>query len=66
MSQVMDGIGVNEKIVMKRRRSWLLNESLFTITQQLHGNDVNVFTFGSQIEVTTTPDYGLTQIVLYL
>ncbi|XP_060558234.1 uncharacterized protein LOC132718536 isoform X2 [Ruditapes philippinarum] len=55
MSQVMDGIGVNEKIVMKRRRSMLLNESLFTLTHQLRGNDGNIFIFGSQIEGTTTP-----------
>ncbi|XP_060586910.1 uncharacterized protein LOC132742485 [Ruditapes philippinarum] len=55
MSQVMDGIGVNEKIVMKRRRSMLLNESLITITHRLLGNDVNIFLFGSQIEGTTTP-----------
>ncbi|XP_060556858.1 uncharacterized protein LOC132717413 [Ruditapes philippinarum] len=54
MSQVMDGIGVSEKIVMKRRRSWLLNESLFTLPHQLLGNDVNAFVFGSQIEGTTT------------
>ncbi|XP_060591537.1 uncharacterized protein LOC132746426 isoform X1 [Ruditapes philippinarum] len=55
MSQVMDRIGVNEKIVMKRRRSMLLNESLFTLGQQLRGKDINVFNFGSQIEGTTTP-----------
>ncbi|XP_060591530.1 uncharacterized protein LOC132746423 isoform X1 [Ruditapes philippinarum] len=54
MSQVMDGIGVNEKIVMKKRRSMLLKESLYTLTDQLLGKDRNVFIFGSQIEVTTT------------
>ncbi|XP_060558229.1 uncharacterized protein LOC132718534 [Ruditapes philippinarum] len=56
MSQVMDMIGVNEKIVMKRRRiSMLLNESLLTVIHQLCGNDKNVFFFGSTIEGTTTP-----------
>jgi DNA polymerase sigma len=55
LSQVMDGIGVNEMIVTKRRRSWLLNESLYTLTQQLRGNDGNIFIFGSTIEGTTTP-----------
>ncbi|XP_060556859.1 uncharacterized protein LOC132717414 [Ruditapes philippinarum] len=54
MSQVMDGIGVSEKIMMKRRRLMLLNESLFTLTHQLLGKDRNVFFFGSQIEGTTT------------
>ncbi|XP_060608374.1 uncharacterized protein LOC132760414 [Ruditapes philippinarum] len=54
MSQVMDGIGINEKIVMKRRKAMLLNESILTLTQQLRGNDVNMFNFGSQIEGTTT------------
>ncbi|XP_060591539.1 uncharacterized protein LOC132746426 isoform X2 [Ruditapes philippinarum] len=53
MSQVMDRIGVNEKIVMKRR-SLLLNESLLTLTQQLRGNDKNIFFFGSTIEGSTT------------
>ncbi|XP_060556855.1 uncharacterized protein LOC132717411 [Ruditapes philippinarum] len=54
MSQVMHGLGVNEKIVMKRRRSWLLNESILTLIQQLLGHDRNGFFFGSQIEGTTT------------
>ncbi|XP_060591533.1 uncharacterized protein LOC132746425 isoform X2 [Ruditapes philippinarum] len=54
MSRVMDGIGVNEKIVMKRRRLWLLNESILSLSQQLRGNDGNIFIFGSQIEGTTT------------
>ncbi|XP_060591536.1 uncharacterized protein LOC132746425 isoform X4 [Ruditapes philippinarum] len=53
MSQVMDMIGVNEKIVMRRRRTKLLDESLLTLTQQLVGKDWNVFIFGSQIEGTT-------------
>ncbi|XP_060581595.1 uncharacterized protein LOC132738153 isoform X2 [Ruditapes philippinarum] len=54
MSQVMDMIGVNEKIVMKRRRSNLLNESIVTVTHQVRGRDLNGFIFGSQIEGTTT------------
>ena len=53
ISQVMDEIGVNEKIVMKRRRL-LLNESLHTLTHQVMDEDVNVYIFGSQIEGTTT------------
>jgi hypothetical protein len=55
MSQVLDWIGVNEKIVMKRRRLMLLNESIYTLSQQLVGNDGNMFAFGSQTEGTTTP-----------
>ncbi|XP_060591529.1 uncharacterized protein LOC132746422 [Ruditapes philippinarum] len=54
MSQVMDLIGVNEKIVMKRRKLMLLNESLFKLSLQLIGNDLNMFLFGSQTEGTTT------------
>jgi hypothetical protein len=50
----MDRIGVNEKIVMTRRRSMLLDESLFTLTHQLRGENINVFNLGSQIEGTTT------------
>ena len=55
ISQVMDEIGVNEKIVMKRRRLTLLCESLGTLTHQLMDRDTNVYIFGSQIEGTTTP-----------
>jgi hypothetical protein len=50
----MNRIGVSEKIVMKRRRSTLLNESIITLTQQLRGNDVNMFIFGSTSEGSTT------------
>jgi hypothetical protein len=54
MSQVMDGIGVNEKIVIKRRRLMLLNESLLTLPLQLGGHTLSGFYFGSQTEGTTT------------
>ncbi|XP_060556857.1 uncharacterized protein LOC132717412 [Ruditapes philippinarum] len=55
MSQVMDRICVSEKIVMKRRISGLLRESLFAFNHKLRDKDLNVFLFGSQIEGTTTP-----------
>ncbi|XP_060591532.1 uncharacterized protein LOC132746425 isoform X1 [Ruditapes philippinarum] len=58
LSQVVGGdvMGVNEKMVKKRRRMWLLNESIFSLTQQLHGNALKWFVIGSQIEGTTTPE----------
>ncbi|XP_060599330.1 uncharacterized protein LOC132752935 [Ruditapes philippinarum] len=55
LSKVLDEIGVNERMVIKRRRLELMNETLETIGQQLltHGG-VNVYHLGSRGEGTTT------------
>ncbi|XP_060563066.1 uncharacterized protein LOC132722563 [Ruditapes philippinarum] len=56
LSEVLADIGVDERIVMKRRRTWLLMESIQNITlQQLNRND-SAYIFGSQSEGTTTID----------
>ncbi|XP_060572707.1 uncharacterized protein LOC132730740 [Ruditapes philippinarum] len=55
LSKVLDEIGVNERMVMKRRRLWLMKESIHTIGQRLIHEDVNVYSLGSRIEGTTTP-----------
>ncbi|XP_053374663.1 uncharacterized protein LOC123532409 [Mercenaria mercenaria] len=55
LSQVLDEIGVDERIVLKRRRLQLLNESLRTITQQLMNVNNSLYFFGSKTESTTTP-----------
>ncbi|XP_053392107.1 uncharacterized protein LOC128554820 [Mercenaria mercenaria] len=55
LSQVLDEIGVNERIVLKRRRLRLLRETLFTIPYQLRTYNTSVYCFGSQTESTTTP-----------
>ncbi|XP_060566824.1 uncharacterized protein LOC132725664 [Ruditapes philippinarum] len=55
LSKVLDWIGVNEITVMKRRKSVLLRDSLTTLSLKLCGHDLDTFSFGSQIEGTTTP-----------
>ncbi|XP_053399547.1 uncharacterized protein LOC123558408 [Mercenaria mercenaria] len=56
LSEVLAGIGVNEKMVLKRRRSRLLAESLDSIVQTcgVMDHDVSGYYVGSQIEGTTT------------
>ncbi|XP_060568965.1 uncharacterized protein LOC132727455 [Ruditapes philippinarum] len=55
LSKVLDEIGVNERMVIKRRRLGLMNESILTIGHRLiHEEDVNVYNLGSTIEGTTT------------
>ncbi|XP_060594782.1 uncharacterized protein LOC132749114 [Ruditapes philippinarum] len=54
LSKVLDEIGVNERMVIKRRRLQLMNETLHTITTQLSQGDANVYHLGSRVEGTTT------------
>ncbi|XP_053398821.1 uncharacterized protein LOC128556914 [Mercenaria mercenaria] len=61
LSKVLNGIGVNEIMVWKRRRTELCAESLGTIVARLHDYNVTKFHFGSRTEGTTTlgllPDF---------
>ncbi|XP_060580990.1 uncharacterized protein LOC132737672 [Ruditapes philippinarum] len=54
LSQVMDDIGVNKKLVMKRRQTFMLNETMQTLIDGLMGNDVNTYFLGSQSEGSVT------------
>ncbi|XP_060561380.1 uncharacterized protein LOC132721142 [Ruditapes philippinarum] len=54
LSEVLADIGVDERIVLKRRRTWLLTESIANIDNQ-SARDSLIFNFGSQSEGTTTP-----------
>ncbi|XP_060604438.1 uncharacterized protein LOC132757242 [Ruditapes philippinarum] len=56
LSEVLADIGVDERIVMKRRRTWLLIESIENITHQLLDKNASAYIFGSQSEGTTTID----------
>ncbi|XP_060555436.1 uncharacterized protein LOC132716227 [Ruditapes philippinarum] len=59
LSEVLADIGVDERIVMKKRRKWLLMESMININDQLLGViDKLTFFFGSQSECTTTDGMG--------
>ncbi|XP_060555755.1 uncharacterized protein LOC132716489 [Ruditapes philippinarum] len=54
LSEVLEDVGVNEKMVMKRRRMFMLRESLGTITSRSTGLKITVYYLGSQSECTTT------------
>ncbi|XP_060589856.1 uncharacterized protein LOC132745038 [Ruditapes philippinarum] len=55
LSEVLADIGVDERIVLKRRRTWLLTESLKHVNNQLWEKDKSMlYYFGSQSEGTTT------------
>ncbi|XP_053384493.1 uncharacterized protein LOC128550134 [Mercenaria mercenaria] len=54
LSEVLDDIGVNEEILLKRRRAVLLGETMWTITYRSIDKRVSVQMFGSASEGTTT------------
>ncbi|XP_060588840.1 uncharacterized protein LOC132744222 [Ruditapes philippinarum] len=55
LSQVMDDIGVNKELVMKRRETNLLTEKIQTLIEILkYRNDITNYFLGSQSEGTTT------------
>jgi tetratricopeptide (TPR) repeat protein len=55
LSKVLDEIGVNERMVKKRRRLEIMYEALLTIGQKLSTHqDVNIYILGSKVEGTTT------------
>ncbi|XP_060564309.1 uncharacterized protein LOC132723576 [Ruditapes philippinarum] len=56
LSEVLADIGVDERIVLKTRRSWLLSESIVNIDYQLLDQKIFTYFFGSQSEGTTTRD----------
>ena len=56
LSAALDDIGVTEKIILKRRRSWMLMESLDTITRRITGQNITTYNLGSQSEGSTTMD----------
>ncbi|XP_060554688.1 uncharacterized protein LOC132715667 [Ruditapes philippinarum] len=61
LSEVLEVVGVNEEIVMKRRRMFVFMESLETILYRSCGGNETAYHFGSQSEGTTT--IGLTSDV---
>ncbi|XP_045201862.2 uncharacterized protein LOC123555263 isoform X2 [Mercenaria mercenaria] len=54
LSQVLDDVGVNERTVNVRRRIGLLGESMWTLRDNVLGNNIKYYSFGSQTEGTTT------------
>ncbi|XP_052818536.1 uncharacterized protein LOC128244583 isoform X2 [Mya arenaria] len=54
LSRVLDDIGVNRRVVRKRRETFLLREAVETITDKISGQNRTSFHFGSQSEGSTT------------
>ncbi|XP_053405639.1 uncharacterized protein LOC123535640 [Mercenaria mercenaria] len=54
LSEVLDEIGVNERMIMKRRRTNLLEETMMTIANRLSDIPSSDYFLGSQSEGTTT------------
>jgi hypothetical protein len=54
LSEVLHDIGVNERIVMRRRRGLMLEETMGNITNRLIDINVTDYYLGSQSEGTTT------------
>ncbi|XP_045192167.2 uncharacterized protein LOC123548726 [Mercenaria mercenaria] len=54
LSEVFNDIGVNEILILKTRRMFLLMETMNTSTARLQGKNISTFHFGSQSEGSTT------------
>ncbi|XP_053401706.1 uncharacterized protein LOC128557716 [Mercenaria mercenaria] len=65
LSEVLGDIGVSEKMVMKRRRTFMLMEAVENTTLRLLGKDINSYNFGSQSEGSTTMELNSDIDTLY-
>ncbi|XP_060598292.1 uncharacterized protein LOC132752037 [Ruditapes philippinarum] len=54
LSEVLEDVGVNEKMIMKRRRAVMLLENIETVAKRSADVNFTVYCFGSQSEGTTT------------
>ncbi|XP_045192149.2 uncharacterized protein LOC123548710 [Mercenaria mercenaria] len=55
LSKVLNDIGVNERMILKRRRTVLLWDTMDTLgTDRLLGKNISTYRFGSQTEGSTT------------
>ncbi|XP_060568762.1 uncharacterized protein LOC132727342 [Ruditapes philippinarum] len=54
LSEVLEDVGVNEEMVMKRRRVHMLAENIHTVSLKSICENRTVYNFGSQSEGTTT------------
>ncbi|XP_045156672.2 uncharacterized protein LOC123523104 [Mercenaria mercenaria] len=55
LSEVLADIGVDERIVLKSRRTWMLTESTNNSANQLQDKNHTAYFLGSRSEGTTTP-----------
>ncbi|XP_060591588.1 uncharacterized protein LOC132746452 isoform X2 [Ruditapes philippinarum] len=54
LSEVLDDIGVNERMVMRRRRHSMLRETMSNIMHRLTDTNITLYCLGSKSEGTTT------------
>ncbi|XP_052285871.1 uncharacterized protein LOC127881771 isoform X2 [Dreissena polymorpha] len=54
LAKALNDIGVNNETIQLRRTTWLYIEAFETINEKAQDRDVDVYTFGSQNEGTTT------------
>ncbi|XP_052788147.1 uncharacterized protein LOC128222976 [Mya arenaria] len=54
LSQVLEDIGVSRYIRTRRSRTWLMEETIKGIRDEVEGNNETLYHFGSQTEGTTT------------
>ena len=58
LSQVLDDVGVSEKMILMRRRTYLQREAINTISNLLMDTKITNYHFGSMTEGTTTIGMG--------
>ena len=58
LSQVLDDVGVSEKMIVMRRRTYLQGEAIYTISNPLMDIKETSYHFGSMTEGTTTIGMG--------
>ncbi|XP_045192177.2 uncharacterized protein LOC123548735 isoform X2 [Mercenaria mercenaria] len=54
LSEVLNDIGVNERMILKTRRMVLFSETIISSTDRLLGKNISTYNFGSQSEGSTT------------
>ncbi|XP_060559237.1 uncharacterized protein LOC132719481 [Ruditapes philippinarum] len=54
LSEILDDIGVNERLVMTRRKHRMMNETMWNITDRLTDTNITKYHLGGQSESTTT------------
>ena len=58
LSQVLDDVGVSEKMIVMRRRTFLQSEAINTVSKLLMDKKITTYHFGSMTEGTTTIGMG--------
>ncbi|XP_060561482.1 uncharacterized protein LOC132721231 [Ruditapes philippinarum] len=65
LSEVLDDICVNERMVMRRRRNYMLQETISNMMHKFTGTNIIEYNLGSQSEGTTTRGLGSDLDILF-